>query len=516
MKLLHQVPFLRIVLFFILGIVVQSYWDFTPFCFALAVLSVVILILSYIPKLNKQYAFRFLFGLGFLLLLFAGATFATKLAWEKSEWNIKPSVYLYKGRLLEDPVLKPKTYLCKIRIVSAEKTVYKDVVDKKVVIYLPKDAVSKAIGPGDHLTFYGDLKQSPPYLQKQSIAAVGFIRQGDWSVKQNPKQSLSIPEKSLRLRRILLNRLEKIVPDHSSYTVAAALMFGYKNELDKELRQSFANIGAGHVLAISGLHFSIIFGMIYFLLSFQGNSPRGRFIQQVTVLPLVWGFAFMTGFSPSVVRAALMLSLWGIGNLFFRKTFTLNTIAVAAFFMLLYNPLYLFDVGFQLSYLAVISIILVNPYLVRLYETRNPIIGYIWDLCCVSVSAQIGVLPVSIYYFHQIPLLFLLTNLCVVPLVTLLLFLIPFSLLFDALFEDIPALMTPLNTCLDLFLSTIRFLDEIPNGSIHPVNLTFGEMLACFVAIILFCLIFIKKRGIYLYLLLLLIACGGIYGFIDK
>jgi competence protein ComEC len=516
MKLLHQTPFLRVVLFFIFGIVVQSYWDLTSFFSVFVVLSVILIIFSHLPKLNKRYNFRFLFGLGFSLLLFVSAAFITKLAWKKSEWNMESSVYLYEGRLMEEPVLKPKTYLCKIRIVSAEKAIFKDVTDKKAVIYLPIDSVTKSIGPGDHFSFYGNLAQSPLYLRKQSIAAVGFVPQGDWLVTQSPKHSFSISEKSLRFRRILLNRLQKIVPDHPSFTVAAALMFGYKNELDKELRQSFSNIGAGHVLAISGLHFAIVFGMVYFMLSFLGNSQRGRLIKQAIVLPLIWGFAFMTGFSPSVIRAALMLSIWGIGNMFFCKSFTLNTVAIAAFFMLLYNPLYLFDIGFQLSFMAVISIILVNPHLVNLYETKNPMIKYIWDLCCVSVSAQIGVLPVSVYYFHQIPLLFLLTNLCVIPLVTLLLFLIPLSLFFDILFGNIPVLMYPLNTGLNLFLSTIRFLDEIPNGSIQLIDFDFGEMIAWFAAIVLLLLIFIKKRSMYLYLLLILIVCGGILNLIDN
>jgi competence protein ComEC len=516
MKLLRQTPFLRILLFFIFGITVQSYWDLSPLFVVFLVLSVLFLTLSQLPKLRIEYNFRFLFGFGISLFLFVSAAFTTKLAWEKSKWDVESSVYLYEGRLMEEPVSKPKTQLCKIRIVSAEESICKDVVDKKAVVYLPIDSLSKSIGPGDHFSFYGHLEQSPLYLQKQSIAAVGFVRQGEWLVKQNPDHSFSISEKSLRFRRILLNRLQKIVPDHPSFTVAAALMFGYKNELDRELRQSFSNIGAGHVLAISGLHFSIVFGMIYFMLSFLGNSQRGRLIKQVIVLPLIWGFAFMTGFSPSVIRAALMMSIWGIGNLFFCKAFTLNTVAVSAFFMLLYNPLYLFDIGFQLSYMAVISIILVNPHLIKLYETRNPMIKYVWDLCCVSVSAQIGVLPVSVYYFHQLPLLFLLTNLCVIPLVTLLLFLIPFSLLFNALFGNIPVLMYPLNAGLDLFLSTIRFLDEIPNGSINSIDLGFGEMIAWFAAIVLLLLIFIKKRSVYLYLLLILIVCTGIYSLIDK
>jgi competence protein ComEC len=503
LKLFQQYPFIRFLLPFLLGIVFQSYWNVVSFAVFLSVVAVLLIDFSFISSIKKQYEFRFSFGLGFSLLLFSLAVFLTKLSWEKSDWNIDSAVYLYKARVIDETVLKPKTYLCKVEIVSAEESIYKEVVHKKAMIYLPIDSLSASIVAGDYLLFHGNLEHSMPYSKKQSVAAMGFVRKNNWKLDESEKRYSSIRIIGLQVRRILLNRLEKIIPNQDSYAISIALMFGYKGEMDKTLRQSFANIGAGHVLAVSGLHFSILFGMLYSLLAFLGNSPRSKLIIQLIMQPLIWGFAFITGFSPSVLRAATMMSIWGIGNAFFRKAFTLNTLAIAAFFMLFYNPLYLFDIGFQLSFTAVLFIVLLNPYLLRLYETRNPIIKYGWDLCCVSTSAQIGVLPISIYYFNQFPFIFLLTNLLIIPLVTILLLLIPVSLLLNFLWGAASFLTYPLNKVLDFILLTVKFLDEIPYGSLNAIQIDLGEVFFLFLMIVCTILLFIKKKIVYFYLLLI-------------
>ncbi|MCL1938463.1 MAG: ComEC/Rec2 family competence protein [Candidatus Azobacteroides sp.] len=505
MKLLRQTPFLRPLLLFILGIVIQIYQDIPPVVlFFLLSLSILFLSASYFLKGNEQYDFRFLFGLGFSFLLFAIAIWTTKFEWEKSAWNTKPANHLYRGQVIEEPIVKPKTYLCKIQIVSADESLYKQVVDKKVIIYIPKDTLSEKIIAGDYLLFDGLLEKPPVYLRKHSFAATGFIRREAWRLEKENKHSFSLSIKSLSIRKDLLARLQKMIPDRSSYAIAAALLLGYRNEIDKDLQQSFARIGAAHILAISGTHFSILFGMLYFILSFIGNSKKGRIIKQLILFPLIWGFALLTGFSPSVVRAALMLSIWGIGNAIFYQTFTLNTVAIAAFFMLLFNPLYLFDAGFQLSFAAVLSIVLIQPYWTGLYESKNPILRYLWDLCSVSISAQLGVLPLSVYYFRQIPIIFLLTNILLIPLSALLLFLIPASLFIQFLFGTIHWLMFPLNKALDFFISIVQSLDAFSYSSISVSGMNDWEITALLLSIALLLLLLLKKRIIYLYLLLLL------------
>ena len=438
-------------------------------------------------------------------MLFVVAVFIPQAALKKSEWNLPAESYLYQAIIIDEPVSKPKTRMCKIRITKAEETIHSTVAGKKAVIYISTDSLSQSLVAGDCLLFSGRLEPSVPYLKKQSVAAIGFIRKNQWIKQSHLRPVFSIRIKALSVRRILLHQLQEMIPDPSSYALAAALMFGYRNEIDEDLMQSFRNIGAAHILAISGTHFAILFGACYFLMSLMvGNSRRGRRLQHGILLPIAWGFAFLTGFSPSVVRSVVMLSIWGVGEMLNHRAFTLNTVAVAAFFMLLFNPFYLFDVGFQLSFLAVIFIIVLNPYLVKQYESRNPVLRYLWNLVCVSISAQMGVLPLSVYYFHQFPIIFLLTNLCLLPLVSVILWLIPVSLLLHGLVSGATWLLYPLNQVLRFFISITKALDRFSYSTVDNLYIGDWGLMVLFAAVVAICFLFIKKRVVYLYLLLIL------------
>jgi len=507
--MLHRIPFLRLFLFFTAGIVIRWYWTVPIFILSILLfVSVGCFILSFVPKLNRQYRFRFLFGIGLACLLFATAVFITQNSIKKTEWNISKQNYLYQAIITDEPANKPKTRMCKIRITKAEEIIHPAVAGKKAIIYIPVDSLSHTLVAGDCLIFYGQLEPPVlPYLKKQSVAATGFIRKNQWTKLSDSHSAFSVRLKALSVRRPLLHRLQQIIPDPSSYAIAAALMFGYRSEMDADLMQAFRNIGAAHILAISGTHFAILFGACYFLLSKAvGNSRKGRRLQQEILLPIAWGFAFLTGFSPSVVRAVVMLTIWGVGDMFGRRAFTLNTVAVAAFFMLLLNPFYLFDIGFQLSFSAVVFIIVLNPYLMKLYESRNPALRYLWNLTCVSISAQTGVLPLSVYYFHQFPIIFLLANLCLLPLVSVVLYLIPVSMLLHSLVSGATWLVYPLNQVLGFFISITQTLDQFSYSSINNLYIGDLDLITLSVAVVLTCFLFIKKRAVYLYLLIITVV----------
>ncbi|MDR1436713.1 MAG: ComEC family competence protein [Candidatus Symbiothrix sp.] len=480
-KTFRQAPFLRIALFFIAGILIQYYYSLAFCCGYLACIALIFLILSCFPRIRRQYRRRNLFGTGLLLFTLACAVYLTQQAWRQSEWTVE-GFHRYWVRVIDEPLNKPGSRMCKVEIISADSSIRRDALNKKVIIYLQKDSLSERIVAGNCLRIRASLKKPqalpgddsfdyPLYLRKKSYSAVAFVRQRDWQEKNLPLPwNRRLQMKSLEVRRNLFAHLRIILPDSQSFAVAAALMFGYQGELDRELRQSFANIGAGHILAVSGLHFNLIFGIAYFFLSFLGMSRKSKIIKQLILLPVIWGFAFITGLSPSVIRAAGMLSLWGIGDSFLYKSFTMNTLAAVALFMLLYNPLYLFDIGFQLSFLAVASILIVNPYLVELYSSGNRIINYLWELVCVSFSAQIGVLPLSLYYFHQFPLLFLVTNLLLIPLSGILMAAIPFSLLLYAVAGNCEYLFFPLRWLMSCFLSITGSLNDVPGGTLSGIR----------------------------------------------
>ena len=205
--------------------------------------------------------------------------------------------------------------------------------------------------------------------------------------------------------------------------VLSALTVGDKENLSEDMRETYSIAGASHVLALSGLHIGLLSTLFLFFFSFLWKrwaafKPLGFFL----VILFLWAFAFLTGLSSSVVRSVIMFSLLVVSRLQSEKLLSLNTLAATAFLMLLYNPLWLFDVGFQLSFVAVVSILLIQPKLYSLLSVRRCIPRYVWGLLTVSVAAQIGTAPLVIFYFSRFSTHFLLTNLWVIPMVTLILY----------------------------------------------------------------------------------------------
>ncbi|MDR0799357.1 MAG: ComEC family competence protein [Dysgonamonadaceae bacterium] len=498
----RQAPFLRLLLALIAGILLQFYSDCSAFAGGILTFAAGLLLLCTIPKIRKSYACRHFFGIGIFLISFVLGIYLTKKTWLQSEWMIEGE-HSYLVRLTDDPVAKPKSRMCKAEILSANESVVREVVNTKVLLYIPNDSASSRLTAGQCLLIRASLEKPnsfpgadfdyPLYLRRQGYGAVGFVKYWQRDDRPVPCNQFLWFE-SLKLRNRLFVHLRELLPDSHSFALAAALMFGYTHAMDKDLRQSFAHIGAGHILAVSGLHFNLIFGAAYFLLSFLGRGMQGKIIRQLILLPCIWGFAFLTGLSPSVLRAACMLSLWGIGDALFYRPFTLNTVAATAFFLLLYYPFYLWDIGFQLSFIAVVSIVIINPVIVRLYPVNNPMVKYVWDLIAVSLSAQIGVFPLSIYYFHQFPMLFLLTNLLLIPLSGILLLLIPVSLLCQLIFGTQAWLAFPLRELLSLFISITQSLDRIPGGNIAGLYLDVSETILCYIGLGFIVYLFVRRR----------------------
>jgi len=448
------------------------------------------------------YHWRWLFGAGLFLFCTSSAGILTYTKWMQSEWTGEVGIQNYRVQLIDDPERKPKTWMCKVKTG-----------DKIVLIYIPVDSASSLLKPSDWLSIKANFEKTEQlYIRKQGIAARAFVAKSNWEKLENlPKQHFNFHFYSLKCRKILLSRLKNMLPDEQSFAIATAISFGYVNEIDKDTRQIFAATGCSHILSISGLHFAVIYSILNFMFSFLGNNRRGRIVRQLIILPLLWIFAFFTGMPPSVTRAVIMITIWGIGNAFLFRALTINTVGAAAFFMLLYNPFNLYSVGFQLSFLAVLAILLINPYLTSLYHSRNPIINYVWELSCTSTSAQLGTAPLSIYYFHQFPLLYLISNIFAIPLTGILLLLMPVSLFVSFIFGNQPELMFPLRKLLEIFIKVLSILAEIPQGVVADIQLTLKDTINLSLGIIFSFLFVIKKRMIYLCLLIIIVALQVFY-----
>lgn len=298
----------------------------------------------------------------------------------------------------------------------------------KLLLYVPKSNI-ETLHSGDEIwlnsTIYPIPKAFNPYqfdyskyLEKQNVFHQIYTQENQIKIVQRHKTKDYYIE---NLRNNLSKSFEIHQFDSKTKAIIDALILGQRLELDKETIADYSNAGVIHILAISGLHISIIYFFIVFLLKPLKRVRFGAEIQLLIVLVILWLFALLTGLPASVTRAVTLFSFISIGNYFNQPKAIYNALAISAFLILLVKPNAIFDFGFQLSYAAVLSIVLFQPFYKKFYFSENKIAIYFTDTVLVSLAAQIGVLPLSLYYFNQLPLLFLLANLVIIPLSSLVL-----------------------------------------------------------------------------------------------
>ncbi len=251
------------------------------------------------------------------------------------------------------------------------------------------------------------------YLENLGIYHQIFLK--DQVVLAIPQSPKSIMDYAQAIREMFNKRLQKLAFKPIEHALINALLLGQRQDITTDVYEDYAKAGAIHILAISGLHIGILLLILQFIMKPLLYFRHGKFVRLLMILCLLWSFAIIAGLSPSVVRAVTMFSLFAIVRGLKRTSNSLNTLAVSAFILLLFRPGFCFDVGFQLSYAAVASIITVKPVLDKWWRIKHRIGNWFLDLFKVSIAAQIGVLPLSLYYFHQFPGLFFVTNMVVVP-----------------------------------------------------------------------------------------------------
>lgn len=307
-------------------------------------------------------------------------------------------------------------------------------------------------------------------------------------VKDSPK-SLGF---FVSFRNELSQRLARSGLTPQSQAFVEALLLGKREHLDPEITNSFRDAGVIHILALSGLHVGIILLILRFLTSWLHRFKYGQFIQSTVLVLLLWMFGFLTGLSPSIMRAVTMFSFVAVGMNINRNTSVMHSLALSAFVLLLINPKLLFHVGFQLSYVAVAAIVLIQPILASLWRPRSIVPKYLWNVFTVTLAAQIGVAPISLFYFHQFPGLFLLGNMILLPAMPLILgacLLFIVLLLIDA---PLDWLAHVLNVVFEFFITVITWISEVKSFIITNIYLSFWELL-CIYAILISLVVFFYK-----------------------
>ncbi len=310
-------------------------------------------------------------------------------------------------------------YVCKVKTFDNQKS------SGKILLNIKRTDVAFALPIGSLLWVKGSLREnSKPknpdqfdygrYLENQQIYVQLYASYSEIKTAATPKKTLSYYAD--RLRHKMIQNLEKNHFGQKELPVLSALILGQQQDISAETLREYQYAGAIHILSVSGLHIGLVLLFVTFLLKPIPNTRKAAFIKLILVLLSLWGFGILAGLAPSVVRSATMFSFVAIGLYLRRSVNIYHTLVVSVLLILLVRPSFLFDVGFQLSYAALFFIVWLQPFLAGLWQPKNKIMKYFWDILTVSFAAQIGTFPLSIYYFHQFPGLFFLTNLAVLPL----------------------------------------------------------------------------------------------------
>ena len=250
------------------------------------------------------------------------------------------------------------------------------------------------------------------YLRQRQV--YHQLRVTPQEVVRHHRYSNTVLSWASRFRESVINRLHRYDFSTDQLAIMKALLLGQRADITTAVQQQYAAAGLMHILAVSGLHVGIVLLILRFVL-FPLKRRKWQWLRSVLIILSIWCFAFVTGASPSVLRAATMFTFMEIGSLRKESASSMDGVLVSALILLLVNPSFLYQAGFQLSYLAVLSILWIQPWLYQWYRPRYKLDKLYWGIATVTVAAQLGVLPLSIYYFHQFPGLFFISNLIVLP-----------------------------------------------------------------------------------------------------
>ena len=417
---------------------------------------------------------------------------------------------------------KANSFKSTMEIISLGDSTTQSEVKGRLLVYFAKDDQSANLSIGDKIILENKVQQisgiqNPgqfnyrQYLEFHQVYDQVYLASGKWK-KLNTEEGFSLLHFFDVARNNMLKKIEAQGFADSEYAIAAALLLGKKDALDPELIQTYASAGAMHVLAVSGLHVGILFMVLNFLLTFLDHIKWGKLFKMLLLLASIWGYAVITGLSPSVVRASTMFSAIILGDLANTRSSTFNTIASSAFLLLSINPYYLMEVGFQLSYLAVLAIVYIQPKIYTLIDMKGWIPDKIWAITSVSIAAQIGTFPLGLLYFHQFPTLFIFSNLVVIPGAFLILFsgILFFistgiNILLDGFIDVITDL---LGICLWGLIKalnvSVTFIESVPYSLISGIDISVFESWLLYAIILAFMAFLAFKRSYWMVAVLLI------------
>ncbi len=486
-------------------------------------LSIVLLLFATIGKL--PFRMRWLSGLTIFVLLFCLGLLTAQSSSEQRTTNSEQRIAnseLFPAEILEPPRHSSRSVRLIVRRYDVDSLKRLLIKSEKVLLFLEKDTNSLDLQFGDWLIVSASLKpvkdESNPYgfdpaayYGRIGVFSQGWVKSTSWKTALLPKNYL-IRRWAFTLRDRMMNILRENSLKGEEFAVASAILLGYTGEIGQDLRKGFAASGAMHILAVSGMHVGVIFLFLETLLTFLKRRRFGTIIKAFLMIFMIWCYAMVTGLSPPVFRAALMLSLIIVGSTFKRKPDSLNIVGGSMLIILLIDPSLLLHLGFQFSYLAVFGILVLYKPLLNLIPASNWIVSKLWGLVVVSVAAQIATFPISLYAFHQFPNYFILTNILVLPLASLVIY-NGIGVLALSLVPVLSALLAKVLTfTVTILNSTIRFIEELPGSTSIGIYPSLPDLLILYLGIAAVCCFLFFRRVVWVYMLFILIIFWSLIG----
>lgn len=508
-------PFLRWAIVLVLGIVAQDKLEFTPDQLWVVLGFGTSLYLWFWLGLEGK-AFRMLnalLGLSSVLVIFSvGMHLRQWLSDRLPNYHLSKielaGVEAYKGIITDQVAERPNWLKTELSITIVKDSGQWKPADGIVMAYFAKDSLA-SVAFGDEVLIIGKpFEPSPPvnpgqfdykaYLARQGIHYQHFIKSSKFKVIAHNKAPNSFLAWAFEIRTWANGVLEKKIPTQRSYSIVAALTLGIKDALDHDLKEAYASAGAMHVLAVSGLHVGILVTILSWLF-LRWKKHKGIIaVRVIASLTFLWTYALITGFSPSVLRAVTMFTFVLIGQLFGRRISIYNSLGLSAFVLLCWRPMMAFEVGFQLSYFAVIGIVYFQPKFYSLWIPPNKFTKWAWSLLCVSLAAQLATFPIGVFYFHQFPVLFWASNFLVIPMAILVLIGTILLLMFSWFGVLATWIGSLINFIVWLVNHGIFLLESLPFSVVGDLYTSLLTVVLSYAVMIFISVLFVRKRLVWL------------------
>lgn len=450
-----------------------------------------------------------MYGLSINLAIFLLGVFVSDFKFEQSANTLSAKSVQIEliGTIAEPPEEKAKSVQCLMKLDEVKEREMFVTCNDKVLLYLKKDSSALTLRSGDVIickTSLSKIKSSGnpyefdynKYMSYQGVHFSGYVDAHSW--KYLSSGNLFVLKKwAYSLRDKLLAIFPGLGMTGDELGVASALIVGDKTNLDNEIKRAYVASGTMHILAVSGMHVAILYWVLNMGLFFLNRIRHGKYLKLVILLSAVWMYAMLTGLSGSVLRAAAMITFVIIGESFSRKANIFNSLAASAFLLLLVNPFNLIDVGFQLSYMAVISIVVFYPLIYERIEIQNWLGDQLWSLTAVTLAAQIVTTPISLFYFHQFPNLFLVSNLIMIPLSTLIMYFAMVIMPFSGLDWVMGWMGKAFNFLVWLLNKVVLTIESLPYALTKGVFITWLDVCLLYLLVIFLTLYLVKKRSLY-------------------